>query len=52
MTIKVATMSMAPKETPTPMPTWALVDNEDWIWEGGEPGEEDAVTEDTFGPTS
>jgi hypothetical protein len=52
MTIKIATVSMVPKETPTPMPARALVDNEDWMWEGEEPGEADAVAEGIFGPTS
>jgi hypothetical protein len=52
MTIKIATVSMAPKETPTPMPSRVLVDNEDWMWEGEGPGEEDAVSEGIFEPTS
>jgi hypothetical protein len=51
MTIKIATVSMAPKEAPTPMPAQVLVDNEDWVWEGEEPVEEDVVEEGIFEPT-
>lgn len=44
-------MSRAPKETPTPMPALASVDNEDGGSKRGRLGEED-VAERLFEPTS
>jgi hypothetical protein len=46
----IATMSRVPKETPTPMPILAPVDNEDGGLEVEELGEEDVATEKMFGP--
>ena len=45
-------VNKAPTETPTPMPTWLLVDSEEWMCGGEEPGEEDAAAEGIFGPIS
>lgn len=48
----IATMSMAPREAPTPMPTLASVDNEDDELKEGELVEEDAAAERILGPPS
>jgi hypothetical protein len=48
----ITMMSKAPKVTPTPMPTFSSVDNEDGGLEGEELDEEDAAVEGMFEPTS